>query len=111
MKMAEISPVFKRNDHLQKDNYRPVSILSTFSKLLEQQMAKQLQTHFEVLFNEYVSAYRNRYSWRSGLLDLIDQWRFVLDNKFYVALFSWTCPNVLILCRTPYSYPSLVRMG
>ena len=88
MKMAEISPVFKKQDHLQKGNYRPVSILTTFSKLLEQQLAKQLQTHFEGLFDDYVSAYRKGYSCQSVLLDLIDQWRTALDNKFYIgALF------------------------
>ncbi len=51
-------------------------------------MAKQLQAHFEVLFDEYVPAYRKRYSCQSVLLDLIDQWRSALDNTFYVgALF------------------------
>ncbi len=74
-KMADISPVFKKQDHLQKGNYRPVGILTTSSKLSEQQPAKQLQTHFEGLFNDYVSAYTTGYSCQCVLLDLIVQSR------------------------------------
>ncbi len=32
---AEISPIFKKNDDMIKDNYRPISILAAFSKLFE----------------------------------------------------------------------------
>ena len=28
LKLAEISPIFKKNDSLNKENFRPVSILS-----------------------------------------------------------------------------------
>ena len=33
MKEACITPVFKKYDRLRKENYRPISILNTFSKL------------------------------------------------------------------------------
>jgi retron-type reverse transcriptase len=86
--MAEISPIFKKKDQLCKENYRPVSILPTFSKILEQQMAQQMQQHFEGIFYQYVSAYRKKYSCQNVLLNLIDQWRNALDNACYVgALF------------------------
>ena len=32
LKFAEVSPVFKRKDYLDKENYRSVSILSHVSK-------------------------------------------------------------------------------
>ena len=31
MKRAEISPIFKKNDDMLKENFRPVSILAIFS--------------------------------------------------------------------------------
>ncbi len=35
LKYAEVTPVFKKNDRLNKENYRPVSILPCLSKLFE----------------------------------------------------------------------------
>ena len=35
LKMAEISPIFKKNDRLNKINYRPISILIILSKVYE----------------------------------------------------------------------------
>jgi hypothetical protein len=40
MKIAKVVPVFKNGDPLSMDNYRPISLLSSFSKILE----KSLQT-------------------------------------------------------------------
>ena len=33
LKLAEVSPIFRKNDDLDKENYRPVSILSHVSKV------------------------------------------------------------------------------
>ena len=38
MKLAEITPVFKKKDPLNKNNYRPVSVLPIVSKLFEKIM-------------------------------------------------------------------------
>ena len=35
LKLAEVSPIFKKNDDLSKENYRPVSILSHVSMVFE----------------------------------------------------------------------------
>ena len=35
MKLADVSPVFKKDDDLKKENYRPVCILSHMSKVFE----------------------------------------------------------------------------
>ena len=42
-KLADVRPVFKKADPLLKKNYRPVSVLSTMSKLFEKLMETQLQ--------------------------------------------------------------------
>ena len=39
MKLADIIPVFKKKGPLKKENYRPVSILSTISKIFERLMS------------------------------------------------------------------------
>ena len=35
LKLARITPVFKKDSRFDEDNYRPISVLSNFSKLFE----------------------------------------------------------------------------
>ena len=42
MKLAEISPVFKKNDNLDKVNYRSVNILTAISKVFEYILSDQV---------------------------------------------------------------------
>ena len=35
LKLVEVSPVFKKNNDLEKENYRPVNVLSHMSKVFE----------------------------------------------------------------------------
>ena len=35
LKIADITPIFKKEDPLDKTNYRPISILPSFSKIFE----------------------------------------------------------------------------
>jgi len=40
-----VKPLFKKGDKTKLLNYRPISMLRSFSKLLEKVMYKQLQVH------------------------------------------------------------------
>ena len=40
LKLADVTPVFKKKDPLNKTNYRPVSVLPIVSKLFEKTMQK-----------------------------------------------------------------------
>ena len=42
LKIAKIIPVFKKGDSQLPSNYRPISLLNVFSKLLEKIMYKRL---------------------------------------------------------------------
>ena len=43
LKLAEVSPVFKKKDDLDKENYKPVSALSHVSKVFERIMYQQIE--------------------------------------------------------------------
>ena len=47
LKMANITPIFKRGSKNKKENFRPVSILSVLLKIFEKLMSKQLSTFSE----------------------------------------------------------------
>jgi hypothetical protein len=47
LKIALVSPIFKANENKEFKNYRPISVLTCFSKLLEKLMYKRLINHIE----------------------------------------------------------------
>jgi fructose-1,6-bisphosphatase/inositol monophosphatase family enzyme len=64
MKYAVVKPLFKKGDKSEASNYRPISVLSSFSKVLEKVMLNQLQNHlnnYKILAEEQL------------VLDLISQ--------------------------------------
>ena len=48
LKIAKIIPIFKSGDPLSVDNYHPISLLSSFSKILEKIMCNHLTEHLEL---------------------------------------------------------------
>ena len=48
LKLSNIPPVFKKKDPLKKEKYRPVSVLSAFSKIFEKVMQKQIVDYMEI---------------------------------------------------------------
>ena len=47
LKIAKVVPIFKAGDRACMDNYRPISLLSTFSKILEKIVAIRLLTYLD----------------------------------------------------------------
>ena len=45
LKLGDATLVFKKKDHLDKTNYRPVSALPTASKVFERLIQKQINEH------------------------------------------------------------------
>ena len=71
LKEAQVIPVYKKKDHLNKQNYRPINILRFISKLFENAINSQLSTHFENLFNPFLGAFRPGTGCQSTLLRLV----------------------------------------
>ena len=57
LKFGVAVPVYKKNDKKDKNNYRPVSILSNISKLHEKCMHQQINEYFESLLTAYLTVY------------------------------------------------------
>ena len=58
MKVAKLSPVFKKLDNTSKDNYRPISTLSNFAKFFESIIYSKLNDYMETKFSKYHTAFR-----------------------------------------------------
>ena len=88
MKMSEISPVFKKADNLCKENYRPINLLTVWSKVFERILSDQLTHFFTKILSPKVSAYRKGYSCQHVIIDLTEFWRKSLDDNEYVGTIS-----------------------
>ena len=69
--LADVTPVFKKKNILDKTNYRPVSVFSPVSKLFERLMQKQINEHLKNKLSPYLSGYRKGFSTQYALLSLI----------------------------------------
>ena len=85
MKFAEIGPLYKKKDSLNKNNYRSVNLLIVMSKIYERIMSDQIIAYFLNILNPSLSAYRKGYSCQHVILQLTECWRDALDNNKYVG--------------------------
>ena len=74
MKIAKILPVFKSGDDSDISNYRPISLLPLFSKLLEKVMHSKLYNYMEEnkLFFYKQFGFRKKSSVDYGLLEIVN---------------------------------------
>ena len=84
-KIACITPVFKKEDRLDKKNYRPISVLNVFSKIFERFILDQLTPYFNNMLSDFLSAYRRNYSCQHVLLRMTEAWRKCLDDNKVVG--------------------------
>ena len=85
LKPAIVSPVYKKNDNMLKKNYRPISILTSLSKIFEGIVCDQMMTYFDKILSPLLSAYRKKFSCHNVLIHCIEQWRKALDEGQIVA--------------------------
>ena len=90
LKIAKVIPVFKADDRMLISNYRPISILPVFSKILEKIMYSRLQKFIDqqkiLCANQY--GFREKHSTYLALLNIIDYITEQLDSKtFTIGIF------------------------
>ena len=81
-KVARVTPLFKDGACDSRDNYRPISVLSVLSKLLEKHVAGSFMNYLvkNGLLYDLQSAFRECHSTESALIKLTDQILFNLDQ-------------------------------
>ena len=75
LKVAKVSPKFKTDDRTQQSNYRPISLLSVFHKLLEKLISRRLNKYLEKynILNENQFGFRKNHSTNLAILDITEQ--------------------------------------
>ena len=86
LKIAKVIPLYKKGQKYQANNYRPISLYSSFNKIFEKILCKQLTNFLEcnnVLF-KYQFGFRKLYSTTLALIEFTDKVRSLLDEGNYV---------------------------
>ena len=83
LKNADVTPVFKKNNPPNKEDYRPVSVLPIISKVSEKLMQDQRNVHIKSFLSPYLCGYRKGFNSQHALISLKEKWRKSLDNKGY----------------------------
>ena len=58
MKYAEVTPIHKKDDKTDKENYRPISILPNLSKVYERLTCNQIYLYFQTIFSKFQCGFR-----------------------------------------------------
>ena len=87
LKYAVVKPLFKKGDKTKLFSYRPISILSSFSKVLEKVIYKQLQDHLNkhsILAQEQFG-FRSDFTTHKAIYKLINETLNALNSKLIVG--------------------------
>ena len=75
LKLADVSPVFKKDDNLNKESYRLLSILSHMSKVFERIFYKQIDCFITSKFSLFLCGFRKNHNSQNSLLKMIQVWK------------------------------------
>ncbi len=83
-KIANIIPVYKNGSRNIKSNYRPISLLSVFNKLLEKLMSKRLISYIDSnnIFSETQFGFRSNHSTDHAILSIVDKIQKAIDERY-----------------------------
>ena len=79
--MADITPAYKKDERSNKDNYRPISILPSISKMFERDMYEQISAYMETYLSQYLCGFRKGYGTQHCLIVMLEKWRKALDKR------------------------------
>ena len=84
MKYGKITPLYKfpkEGSRQNKADYRPVTVLTVFSKIEERYIFNSLTNFTDSILSDKISAYRKGYSTQHVILKLTEEWRTHLDKN------------------------------
>ena len=83
LKVSQVTPVYKSGDVTNPGNYRPISVLSPFSKILEKLVYNQLYDFLEKhnILYRYQFGFRKGHSTEQAIFEITDTLKQALDKK------------------------------
>ena len=88
IKTAKITPIFKSGDKNDLANFRPISVLSSFSKIFEKCMHSSLMSYLNTnnVLNPSQHGYRAQHNTTTAIIDLLN-YVTKMNSKKLISLF------------------------
>ena len=106
-------PIFKSGDSSKITNYRPISVLSLFSKVFEKVMYNHISDFIEsvnVLY-KYQFGFRQRHSTQQAIITLVNKITSSLDTSDLVIGVFFDLKRLLTLLTPTYSWINCMYMA
>ena len=86
LKEANVTPIFKEDDHLDKENYRPVSIPPLLFKAFKKLIYKHLLNYIDSVLSSILCGFRKTHNTQHALFKLLHSWQKELDQKGFAGI-------------------------
>ena len=83
LKLADVTPIYKKDGLNESKNCRPASVLPVVSKVFQKIMHDQISQYINSFLTPYLCGYIKGFSTQQALLSLIEKWKIVLNSKGY----------------------------
>ena len=81
MKIADVTPIFKKPKNNENENYLPVSMVSTFSKAFEKLLFEQINDHMQSKFSKHLTGFHKNYGTQNALLVITEKYETISHKK------------------------------
>ena len=87
LKIAKVTPTFRKGDKLDVNNCRPISLISNISKIIEKLIHKRLNSFLEQsnIFYPFQFGFRDYHSTTHALIEITDQIKEAWDCGLYAC--------------------------
>ena len=110
-KRGQVTPLFKKDDELNKANYRPVTVLPALNNVYERILAAQLDDFYCSILSDFISSYRRFHSCETSLLRMTEEWRSIGDDGQLVGIVSMNLSKAFDVIQHPLLLAKLKAYG
>jgi len=112
-KIAKVIPIFKSGDALNPSNYRPISLLSTFSKILEKIVYTRLYSYLDEnsLLSKQQFGFRPKHSTTHPMSLILNHVTHALNTKNHTLLIFCDLKKAFDTCNHSILLTKLEKLG
>ena len=83
LKIAKVIPIYKKGEHTDINNYRPISILTHLNKIFETIICSQMKSFLDKhnIFYKYQYGFREKHSTDQALIEIVDGIKLSIDTS------------------------------
>ena len=113
LKQAKVVPIFKAGESGNADNYRPISLLCTFSKIFEKIIATRLTNYIDAnnILNKFQFGFRKHHSTSHPMVHLMNKISEALNEKKFAITIFCDLQKAFDTCQHSILLKKLSKIG